>query len=122
MKKNIDVYRVGARTFTITWDRETMDEMIDNCPKATEDGIEPYAAVSRALRKIAINPDMNKTGEAVLEALIHEGTHGGEAFVGRKVPEELIGAIVAIVVNSMIQTGLLDPNEFVIAGVDLETL
>ena len=121
-KKHVDTIEMMARSFDITWSREVLAQYLALYDGDCEVPSHPYAACVKAERVICMNRDMIFTPESALEALFHEMGEGILDFLGVQVDHTMFQGLIAMLVNSAIQSGLLDPNEFVIAGLDISKL
>lgn len=113
--KNVDVLKAFARRFEVTWDKGRFEEARDLYEAGGGDGV-PYALCARPGRTIYLNDDMITTPESAIEALVHEGGEGMLDFLGVEVKHCVYEGIVALLVNMMIESGIIDPDEFVVAG------
>lgn len=119
--KKIDALQVMARRYEITWDRDVLARFMSIYDQTGQPS-HPYAACVKAERTICMNPDMIMTPDEALECLFHEGGEALLDFLGVTMKHDTFRAFIALLTNMAIQSGILVPGEFVIAGVKISDL
>lgn len=118
--RDVSAYRFGAQEYPIVWD-EDLSESWGSDAEPTNDN-PCYGCVNLRDRAVALNPALNKTADGTLAIFIHEGLHIVEPFLPRDMPHGLLKAIANLQAQLWIQSGVIDPEEFAIAGRGLSKL
>lgn len=117
-RKRVNAIRVGSRSFRISWDPDLLNEAALVAPDAP--GEHAYGYCGRVDRVIVLDPEMHSTAESVLETVLHEALHAGEGLIGVEIPHAVLNAIGNIVVAILIQSGFVEPEDYIIGGRDLK--
>ena len=112
-KKRVDEVCLGARHYTIEWNAEKADDLAADIGDPSDHA---YGVCVHNDRTIVLNPDVHGTADTVLETFLHEAFHVVEPFIGVKISHRVIDALANATASMLIQSGIVDTSELVIAG------
>lgn len=120
-RRNIAALCFGADEYPISWDADA----VENIRQELEDD-EDNVGTSRAsagidfmARSVVMDPETLKNPRTALACVFHEGAHIVDVSLGMDLEEKQVVAMGFAWMSLLIQSGMIDPDEYAIAGVPL---